>query len=102
MLAAVAIWATADCLNAWVNLRRFFLGTLVRLTVQCVLFQCLSAGVHAKTFSIGVHRRSSAVEILSCPGSISPRTDRKKVNRRCTPMNADGARWNAGTLQCVS
>jgi hypothetical protein len=46
MLSAVAIRATADCLNAWVKLRRFFLGTLVLLVEQCVLFPCLSSGVH--------------------------------------------------------
>ena len=35
-----------------------------------------------ETFAIGVRRRSSAVEVLSCLGFISVRTYRKKVNRR--------------------
>src|SRR6266704_2484558 len=47
MLSAVAIRATTDCLNPWVKLRRFFLGTLVLLGEQCVLFPCLSSGVHS-------------------------------------------------------
>src|SRR5476649_1723856 len=64
MLSAVAMRATADCLNAWVKLRRCFLGTLVLLGEQCVLFPCLSSGVHSKRQSlICVHLRSSAVEI---------------------------------------
>src|ERR1700722_15643107 len=49
MLSAVAIRATAASLNACVKLRRFFLGTLVLLVEQCVLFPCLSSGVHSNT-----------------------------------------------------
>ena len=39
-------------------------------------------GNFIETFAIRVHRRSSAVEILSCLGSVSLGTGRKKVNRR--------------------
>src|ERR1051326_5548909 len=36
VLSVVAMRVTADCLNAWVKLRRFFRGALVLLGEQCV------------------------------------------------------------------